>query len=89
LESFKVDGGAGQHLERVEVGLVEGTENVSFCFENLGLGSRRREQEEDGGDDGDGGGVTTHVVALEGNHEEMCLFVKFGLSNVFFSAGGN
>lgn len=86
LERFKVDGGAGQHRERVEVRLVEGAENVVFCVENLGLGSRRREQEEDGGDDGDGGGVSTHVVALEGNHEEACLFVSFCLSNTIFSA---
>lgn len=77
LERIQVDGGAGQHRERVEVGLVEGTKNVGLCAENLGFGSRRREEEEDGGDDGDGGGVTTHVVALKGNH--VCLFVNFSL----------
>lgn len=69
LEGAEVDGGAGQHRQGGEVGLVEGTEKVGFLFENLGLGSRRREQEEDGGD----GGESAHgvVAALKGKHGEI------------------
>lgn len=64
LQRAEVDGGGGDHLEGVEVGLVERTESVGLCFENLSLRSRRRKEEENGGDGGDGGGVITSHAAL-------------------------